>query len=437
MDKYLSLIIFKWKGVGFQRYFRNISWMFLTRLFTMVVSLSATLYIARRLGPVNFGELDYAIATIGLFGWIGGWGIDTILNRELINKPENRNQLTGTAVILRLFFSLLATLIIIIYALFSPIDSVSKTLILLLSFTTLLSIPQILQYDFVARAESKYPSLIAMTVTLSTSLLKVWLISTGKGIIYIALAMILEQIIYGILYISLYKFKGLGEFKKWSFSKNSASLMIKTGTAVAFLSLFSMIYSRIDQVMIRHFLDAEQLGFYSAGVRLVEIWGFLPTIILGGLYPALLNARKVSESLYVSRLRKTLILLLLPAIFASFVLFTFSFSLINTIFGPDFIYGASALKISAMCIPATYIGFFIMQTLYTDDYRKMLIVITLVPAIINIILNYFLIPIHGIIGASWATVIASYLLLLIPFVYKNTRDKFTKILFFSQDSRQV
>lgn len=416
-----------WTSEGFQKYSKNLGWLFTSRVFTMVVSLIATLFIARRLGPTNFGELDYALAIVSLFGWIGGWGIDTILNRELIKQPENKNVLMGTALVLRLFFCSLATLLIIIFSVVYSVDSVSKTLILLLAFTNILSVPQILQYDFLARADSKYPSLITMTVTLVTSLLKIGMIVNGYGLIYIVAVMLFEQVMYAGLYITIYRIKAQGNFFSWRFSSNIARLMIKTGSAIAFLSFFSILYSRIDQVMIRHFLDAEQLGLYSAGVRLVDLWGFIPTIILGGLYPAVLNARKISEIKYVNRLRKTLVLLLIPAVIASTFLFIFAPFLLKTIFGNAFVGGAEALQIYGLTLPVTFLSFFVMQVLYTDDHRKMLIVITAIPACINILLNLLLIPKYGIEGAAWSTLISYSFIIVLPFVFSQTRTKFINI----------
>lgn len=416
-----------WNTEGFQKYSKNIGWLFISRVFTMVVSLGATLFIARRLGPSNFGELDYAIAIVSMFGWIGSWGIDTVLNRELIKQPENKNVLMGTAVGLRLFFCSLATILIIIFSVTFSVDSVSKILILLLAFTNILSVPQILQYDFLARADSKYPSLITMAVTLITSLLKISVLFYGFGLIYIVAVILFEQVMYALLHLFIYRIKAHGDFLSWRFSTSVARVMIKTGSAIAFLSFFSLIYSRIDQVLIRHFLDAQQLGLYSAGVRLVDLWGFIPTIILGGLYPAVLNARKISEAKYFSRLRKTLALLIIPALIASTILFLFASFLLETIFGSEFVGGAAALQIYGLSLPATFLSFFVMQILYTDDHRKMLIYITAIPAAINIILNFVLIPRYGIVGAAWSTLIAYSCIIVLPFIFSQTRTKFIHI----------
>ena len=84
------------------------------------------------------------------------------------------------------------------------------------------------------------------------------------------------------------------------------------------------IYMKIDQVMIKEMLGAEAVGQYAAAVRLSEVWYFIPIIIASSLFPAIVNAKKISNDLYNERLQKlydlqfTIALLLgLPIIFFS------------------------------------------------------------------------------------------------------------------------
>lgn len=430
MQSYLTIQFYKdkWDHAGFRRYFHNASWMFAARVVTMAVSFIATLYIARRLGPTNFGELDYAIAVVGFFGWIAAWGIEGVLNRELIKQPERRNEITGTAFLLRLVFGLAATVSAIIFAFLFPIEAVSQTAILLLAFTSLLSAPQVLQQDFYARAESKYPSLISAAVVIATNLGKILVIAYGKGVLYLAAVMVCEHILYGILYLVLYRARSPGNWRMWTFSPDIARLILTTGTATAFLSLFAMAYARIDQVMIRHFLDAHQLGLYSSAVRLIDLWAFIPGIVLASLYPAVLNARAVSEELYNARLRKIIIALATLAFSVSLVLVLAAPFIMPLIFGEAFAGGAVILQIYSLALPFVFLGAFVMQVLYTDDERFILICTTLVPALLNIALNLILIPAHGIVGAAVATVVAYPLVILIPLAFSRSRRALASIV---------
>jgi O-antigen/teichoic acid export membrane protein len=406
---------------GAQRYTRNISWMVFARMFTLGVSFLTTLYVARTLGPTNFGELDYALAIIGMFGIIAAWGIEGVLNRELIKHPEQQNELLGTALLLRLLLGALATMLVIGFTFFSHVDTISKILLVIISVTYSVGSLGLLQQAFLARAESKYPSIISVVVVLFTNALKVAILVSGKGIIYLALAMVAESILTTMLYLIAYKRVLKGKLTDWKISYQLARVFLKTGGAVAFLAVFSMIYSRIDQIMIHDMLDATSVGLYSAGVRLVDVWGFIPTIISTGLYPAILNARKISEELYIQRQRNIFLLYAVPAfVIAALVSFAAK-PLMAMIFGQEFVEGFHALQIYTWSLPGTFIGFFVMNILFTDDHRKVLIFTAGFPAVINVILNFFWIPAYGIVGAAWATTISYSLIPLMPLLFKRTR----------------
>jgi O-antigen/teichoic acid export membrane protein len=74
----------KWNHEGFQKYFKNTGWMFISRILCMAVSFLTTLYIARKLGPTNYGQLNYSISFISIFSFIATLGIDNVLYRDII-----------------------------------------------------------------------------------------------------------------------------------------------------------------------------------------------------------------------------------------------------------------------------------------------------------------------------------------------------------------
>jgi len=73
ISKLKDRIIEKWGQAGFQKYFRNTGWMFVGKIFSLVIAFVATAYIARNLGPTNYGQLSYAISYVGLFAFIAAW----------------------------------------------------------------------------------------------------------------------------------------------------------------------------------------------------------------------------------------------------------------------------------------------------------------------------------------------------------------------------
>ena len=64
---------------GFRRYFFNTSWIFGERVLRILAGLFVGIYVARYLGPEQFGVYSYAAAFVALFGAIAKLGLDGIV----------------------------------------------------------------------------------------------------------------------------------------------------------------------------------------------------------------------------------------------------------------------------------------------------------------------------------------------------------------------
>ena len=97
LDKINTFVPEKWRWIlahdGFRKYFKNTGWMFFSQLL-MIVSLVVNIWIARYLGPTNFGTLSYIFAFVGMFSFIANLGMNDILPclKALLKSPE-KNQL--------------------------------------------------------------------------------------------------------------------------------------------------------------------------------------------------------------------------------------------------------------------------------------------------------------------------------------------------------
>lgn len=411
---------------GFKKYATHLSWMFFARIFTIGISFLATIIIARALGPMNFGELDYALAIVGLFSTLANFGISEVLYRELIRRPVQQGELLGTALGLRLVTGMLSALVVVGFALFSPITPLSQTLLIVLSTMLPLGTLAIFSQVFMAEAKSKIPSLIIMTGWTIAALTKIVLIAYGQGAIWIAATYILEHSVYGIAYVTAYK-RFSNARARLIFSRTLIPLFVKTGFALSLTTVFAVMLSRIDQIFIRNILGAEAVGFYSAGVRLIEVANIVPAVLVVGLYPAVLGARKTGEHMYAKRVCLQFLALFLLGLLITLFFITVSRPLFNIIFGEAFVPGIQAFRIYALSIPASFIVYKLNDVLYTDDLRKSLIATTGIPAVINILLNIAWIPTYGITGAAWATVIALYAALVVPFLLPLSRQSLLQI----------
>lgn len=412
-----------WNDVGFQRYFQNTGWLFGSRILTLIISFFATIFIARNLGPTNFGQLSYAVSFVSLFSVLATLGIDTIVYRDLIKNQDNKNSILGSALIIKIVASVIAAFLAIFSATFFAKD-VSTILIVILSGTFIFNSFQIINFQFQATSQSKYPAIITILVTVILNILKVAAIYFDKGVIYLSLILLLESILYALFFLFIYNKKFKHTLTKWSPSLPVIQSLLKDSWPLIFSGAFALIYSRIDQIFIKHILGAESVGIYDAAIRLAEVWYFIPGIIVTALFPAIINAKKTSEELYVKRIQKLALFLISFAVIVAGTVTLFASRIINILYGNEFMGGVIVLQIYVWAGVGVFLGTLAINYLITENYRKILFFISFLPMATNVALNILWIPVFGIAGAAYATLVSYLLTPLSLFFFKETRHIF-------------
>lgn len=411
----------KSKHPGVQKHTKNMSWMFFAKLSGMVVAFITTAYIARHLGPTNYGQLSYAISFTGLFGFLASLGIDQILYRDLIRFPEKRDVYMGTALALRVAAGIVTVILCTASAFVWSPNDVSLILIFLVSLTFVFSSFQLLGYEFQAEAKSKYPSILSIIVVLILNALKVVVILSDQGVIYLAGILVLEPILYGVGYWYL-RTREYGSVKNWKIDKGIAISILKDSTPLIFASAFFAVYARIDQVMIKNMMNAEAVGLYDSAVRISEIWYFLPNIIVAALFPTVVNAKKISEELYYKRAKKLFLFVMAVAIFTALPTALLSKYLITIIFGVGFIGALPVLQIYVWSNIGNALNLLMIGFLVSENKTKAISIATFCGMITNVILNVIFIPKYGMSGAAFASLISYMIPFLSLFLFKSTRE---------------
>lgn len=418
----------KWKHSGFQKYLKNMSWIFSIKILSMAVSFIATAYIARNLGPSNYGQLSYALSYIGLFGFLSALGIDQVLYRDLVKYPNKKDTYIGTAIYLRTIASIFTILLCTLIAYLFSSSDVSIVLIFLLSLTFIFNTFQLLSYEFQAEAKSKYTTTVSLIIVILLNILKIIVICKGKGVIYLASIILLEPILYAVGFL-YFRIKVYGSIKNLSIDFNIAKSMIKDSLPLMFASAFASVYSRIDQVMIKNMIDSTSVGLYDSAVRISELWYFVPSIIVGSLFPAIINARNTSPDLYYIRIKKLLLTLISISALTTLPTALFSKYFILIIFGPSFINALPILNVYIFSNIGACLTLITQHILIIENKSKIILITTFCGMVTNVLLNFYLIPIYGSYGAAIATLISYFIPFLSLFLFNFSRNLLKKIYF--------
>ena len=394
---------------GFKRYFANTGWMFAGQMFSLLVSFFIGAWLARYLGPENYGVLSYAVAFVGLFGFIASLGVDGILNRELVKFPEKRDELLGTAFRLKLIGGAIALVLAIASAFIFQTSPLIRLLIILFSFTFVLQAINVISTYFQSEVKSKNNVKALLFATIISSLLKVGVILLDKGVIWIVIVFVLDSVWQGIGFVTAYKKFGL-KVKKWKFNKNLSKEILKNSWPLMLASAAGFIYLRIDQVMIGAMLGNYEVGLYAVAVKLAEVWYFIPGIICASIFPAIINAKKTSHEMYKRRLKNLYILMVVISVVIAIPISLLAKPIIYILFGSSYLESVGILRIYIWSSLGLFLNAGVSQYLMSENMVKTIFWLNFLAMLFNIALNFVFIPIFGLLGAAWATLI-SYMII--------------------------
>jgi len=207
----------------------------------------------------------------------------------------------------------------------------------------------------------------------------------------------------------------------WTIEWAMVREMIKYAWPLIFSAAFVNIYSRVDQVMIKHFLGNTSVGYYDVAVRMSELWYFFPLIIIGSIFPAVLNALKISPERYGDRLSRlyglafylSLLFVLPMAVLAKFI--------IKIAYGVSFLQAAPVLSIYVWAGIAVAVSSVLNQALIGEKKTKVSFLINMLGMSLNVLLNILLIPLFGINGAAFATLISYSVIPFSVYIFPSTR----------------
>jgi O-antigen/teichoic acid export membrane protein len=391
---------------GFMRYFNNTSWLFLEKILKAINILIVGMFLARYLGPEQYGVLSYSLAYVLLFSALAKLGLDIIVVKALVKYKTERDNILGTSFILKLVGAILSILILL--GISNTVHQIQeKELIFIFSFSIFFLAFSVIDFYFQSKVLSRFSVYASMFSLVVSILVKITLILYRASLSAFVYALLLEIIILSIAYLFFY-FRNGFSLSNWRFKKAWAFTLLKDSFPLLLGSVFIVVYMKIDQIMIKSMLDAAEVGKYSVAVTLSEGWYFLPMIIVSSIFPAVINAKESNRDLYYDRLKNLYRLMFYLALIIVLPITFLSDWIIAIFYGIDYLDAAQILKIHIWAGIFVFLGVASTRWLIVENLQIFSTINTGLGALLNIILNYTLIPKYGIVGAAWATLISYF-----------------------------
>ncbi len=414
-------------GPGLRKIMGNMGWLMLDRVVRMGMGLFVGVWVARYLGPAQFGSLNFAVAFVALFGSVTTLGLEMIVVRELLHNAEDAHEIMGTTLALRTGGGLLAVVAsIATLHLIQPHDRQSLLLVAILSLTLVFQAFDTIDSLFQSQVRSKITVWAKNSAFLVFAAVRVFLIHVKAPVWSFAVATTGEIALGAAGMVIGYRLSG-GRMRSWRGSKRRAGLLLKQSWPVIFSGMAIMVYMRLDMVMLKMMQGDFAVGLYSAATKVSEVWYFIPAAIVSSVSPAIMRA-KDDPALFYGRLRRLFSLMTLTACVIGSVVALASHAIVRVLYSSSYSGAAPVLAVHVWASVFVFLGTAQTPWDVSKDLLTLSLYRTVAGAVINVAINFVLIPRYSAMGAAIATVVAY----AVSAVFANALSSKTRPIFFMQ-----
>jgi PST family polysaccharide transporter len=404
------------------RILTNVAWLFGDHFLRLGAGVLVAVWVTRYLGPEQFGALNYALALVSLLTPIGVFGLDNLLVRELVRIPNQSQETVGSAFVVRLLSGLLALAVAVAAAVaLNPDDRLQQWLVVIAAVTLPLQAFNTIDFWFQAHVQSKYAVLARNASFLAVAAVRIGLVVAEAPVAAFAVAFTLEALLTALGLVIVYRFNGQ-HLKAWRPARKRAGELVGMSWPLMLSALGFAISMRVDQVILGELRGELDLGIYAAAVRISELWYILPNAILLSVAPSLTAAKRTDAELYQRRVQQALKAMAGLAYLVAIPITLLANPLIYFLYGSEFAAAGPALAIHIWAALFYSTGGVLTLWLVNEGLTRFSLASTAAGALVNVALNFVLIPELGPVGASIATVVSyAVTFMAATFFYEKTR----------------
>ena len=402
---------------------KNSGWLISDKIFALIIGVFVSAIIARYFGPENYGEYNYALSFISLFTALSTLGLETLTVKSIVDKHNDEGTILCTSLYLRVFGGTILTILsFIIIRILEPADTNLHILVLIMSLTMVFKALEVIEYWIQANQRAKISSIIRMAAYVISATFKLTVVLLHGSLVHYALIYTSDAIIVGGALLIAY-FRNRENISKWKFNLKYAKYILSQSWYMILSGLMSTLYMRIDQVMLGSMMSTKvELGIYAVAVQIASMWYFVPMAIIVSFNPIIMSKKKYDEKSFLNTVQLLYNIVALIGVGFGIFILVFSHLIVNILFGPEYSKATIILAVSIWAGTFAMLGSARGSWLVCEGLQKYSMIYIGVGCIVNITLNYFLIPILGGYGAAIATLVSQIIaVVIIPLFIKKTR----------------
>ena len=397
---------------------------------TTLTTLLLTVLITRRFGPSGYGDFTIMMAYSALFYIIADFGLNAIALRDFGALPTGR-QATESKIShyfknligLRLMMSLALFAIGAIALVFFPYSHFVKIGVLI-GLLTIFTQALYSSTNSVFQARMRYDLSVLAAIFGSAAILGLSFLTISRGG---SLLPIVGSYVVGggvMVVVSLFFVRRLTGVVGVARDSDLWRYLFLAALPLGITTVFSVVLQKADALLLSILSGSEAVGLYGASYKIFEFALVFPTFFVNSIYPVMVRHLKGGGEGGRVRLLRTVkssgLFLFAVSVLGSVVGYALAPWVIQVVAGPEFIESVQALRLLLLGLPIFYLSALFLWLLITLGKQKQIPFIYAAGAIVNVVLNFILIP-HYSFHASAIITWTSELLILGLLIYFSRR----------------
>ncbi len=404
---------------------RNILSLVFSRVLAAALVFVGYASMFRYLGTYASGQYQFVLSYVLLFSVVVDFGIQQLVIKKVSENKEEAKKYLGHFFAVEFILALSIWIVLAAIAVWAGYDPLVRNGIFVAGFGMFLNALTIPHKSILSAHEDMhhiavinfFDSVINVAVIFSAIFL-------GKSVVFLSLV----QVFNGIMHILVYEYlikRYVPKPELFNFLKaldfSLIQRMIKAALPFGMLVGFSIVYNKIDIIILTHFKGYAETGLYTAAYKFVDLLAFVPAVVSSSLYPfissrLILNDKEVISA-SLEKYTRMMLALAIPLIVGGVLL---AKKLIVVVGGADFFAGYVALEILVFASGILFI-YAAVNSVMVNQLTKIAVKITFSNIVLNVVGNAILIPIYGLKAAAFMTVFSELVQATLYFYFVKTR----------------
>ena len=383
----------------------NSAWIVGSRILNIAIEFIVGICVTRYLGAEQKGIMADATAISGLWSAIASFGLlDIIISRFSVERSRS-GVIAGTSMLMLLISGAIAFFSSIISSILLGKNYEFNLFVAVCSIKYLFSFLSVIDYWFISNSKSKNYAIVQPLIALVSLFARILGIIWKCNVFYFILINSVSAIVSLLVLVVCYKMTGCSFEGHFCVDKHLLRELFVLALPMMAQAFCISIYMKVDQIMVGQILGDAELGIYSVAVHLAELWYFIPTALYSSFLPVLTKYAKENEEQFYKKLQLFADIIMSIGYAAVLGILLFGRIGIATLYGESFSSAGDILVVyiwSGLLTCITYVGqvYFIIR-----NNTVFIMMMNMIGALLNFILNVILIRRFGAIGAAFATVL--------------------------------